>query len=578
MDSIEFLKKSIKRGTTNVRLEKAIKDARFQLAVYSGIDQDYIVTDYRKGESKPQQEQRLRITTTRTKHTSRQIENVIDQLEVMSKPAINVLCDDNEEAEEGVKAFINDESISDLAFNFTKYYNMTDANAFLTCGENEHGDIEFNAIGVNNVYDYYMVNKKLRMVVFTSTRLTKEGNVNDYHAYSDTEVVKFTNVKGSGATEEDQEYEMIGDNTYKVDRIETKINRAFRLGYIEDMTNNQETCLTIMDAASELLKGLIWQGSELDTIDATQGIIKQFAYARRCGYQFTNNDYSYSCVGGFLRSNGAMTQEKCPKCSGGLEIHTSSQDIVYFPMPQAGEDLQDLSRLIHTEFIPTQMLEYKKQYIKEIKDDIIKTVFNASMVTKDDLNKTATEAMIDLQGIYAVLNQIGKQVTKTFTWMVQCACFIKYDIPCIVIHGYTLNLKLEDIQSLSATRKTLIEANAPTVLLKAIDMAMIEKQHLSSPIFIARYSVWESFRPFSGKSNSEISQIISGLPNTNEEKILHNYFGKIRSAIDRTKESEFYNGTYEQQKSIINDEIQIIKASLQDDLVGTGRVEFNEID
>ena len=254
MDSIEFLKQSIKRGATNVRLDKAITDARFQLAVYSGIGQDYIVTDYRKSEQK---EQRLRITTTRTKHTSRQIENVIDQLEVMSKPAINVLCEDNQEAEEGIKQFITDDHISDLAFNFTKYYNMTDANAFLTCGENEHGDIEFNAIGVNNVYDYYMVNKKLKMVVFNSTRLTKEGNVNDYHAYSDTEVVKFTNVKGNEATEEEQEFEMIGDNTYKVDRIETKINRAFRLGYIQDMTNNQETCLTIMDAASELLKGLI---------------------------------------------------------------------------------------------------------------------------------------------------------------------------------------------------------------------------------------------------------------------------------------------------------------------------------
>ena len=559
MDYVEKLVKAIERGTVNKKLDKAIKDARFGKAVYTGIDQEYILNEYRKKETKAQREQRNRITTTRTKHTANQIGNVIDQLELMSKPAINVIVEGNEEAEKSLLQFINEDNISDMAFNYTKYYNMTDANAYLTCGINEDDEVEYKAVGVNNLYDYRMVNKQLKFVIFVSDRKVKEETVKDYTLYAKHQMIQMRNVKGL-TSEEGSETRTIKSETYRFNNVETSINFAFPLGFIEDMTNNQETCLTIMDAASELLKGLIWQGSEMDCIDATQGIIKQFAYARRCGYSFkASNDEHYKCVGGTYHKNGAPTNEKCAKCSGGLEVHTSSQDIIYFPMPKQGQEFKDLSKLIHTEFIPTNILDYKKQHIKAIKEEIIKTVFNSSMVSKDDLARTATEKTIDLQGIYAVLNQIGKQVTKTFTWMVRCASYLKHETDCTVIHGYTLNLKLEDLQSLAKKRKDLIEANAPSVLLKSIDMAMIEKQHLSSPVFIARYAAWESFRPFSGKSPSEIQQILSTLPDLHSEKILYNFFDKIKANINREQEDLFYDGNIAVQKEIIDDEIEKLR-------------------
>jgi len=575
MDYIEFLEAQILRDGVNPKLTKAISDARFQKAVYTGLNQDYILEQYRVLESEPQKAQRKRITTTRTKHTIRQAENVISQLEVMDKPSINVI-NESENIAEDLMSFIIKENINDLAFDFVSYYNMTDANAFVTCGENEFEEIEYKVIGVENLYDYRIVNKQLKLVIFQLPRKLESGlTVNDYKMYTKDSVVSYVNIQGTEI--EGKQTVTIEGNTFVVDKIDTQMMYAFRLGYIDDMSNNQETCVSILDAASELLRSLIWQGSELDVIDGTQGVVKQFAYANRCQYRIKTDEGVSACVGGVMNIHGTPSGGICPKCSNGLQIHTSSQDIVHFPFPTGDAPLPDLSKLTHTVFVPTHILDYKRAYLREIKDDIIKTFFNSSMVTKDDHNVTATEKKIDLQGIYATLNQIGKQVSKCFIWMVRCASYIHHNKDSDVIHGYTLNLTLEDVFSLSEKRKALLDSNAPNILLKAIDMAMIQKQMMGSPVYIARYGIWESFRPFSGKPPMEIQQILATIPNTYRDKILYNFFDQIKATIEREQEDIFYKADSNGQLKIIDSEIEKIRVQLNSELSSAERVDLKDL-
>jgi len=122
----DFAKESIKRGSPNKSLEKAISDAKYQKAIYTGKEQDYILYEYRKAESDNQKKQRSRISITRTKHKGRQIENTINQLEVMDKPAIKVL-HENPEIVASLDSFIQKNNIKTLAFDYVKYYGaMTD--------------------------------------------------------------------------------------------------------------------------------------------------------------------------------------------------------------------------------------------------------------------------------------------------------------------------------------------------------------------------------------------------------------------------------------------------------------------
>lgn len=571
MDYNSFLKVAIERGTQNPKLKKAMEDAKFQKAVYTGLGQEYILDQYRTKESKNQKEQRKRINISRTKHKSRQIENVIDQLEIMSAPSINVI-NPNKNIEKELNDYVYTECLSQLAFDYVKYYNLTDSMAFATCGVNEFDEIEYKVFEVNNIYDFKVTNKKLKLVVIKSERESSKQIVNDYHLYTDDMILTYENTKGRDQPE-GSELVSIKKQSYYVSTTNTKMMFAFRLGFKLDMTNNQETTVSLMDSASELWKSLIWQGSELDVIDATHGIIQKREYVDRCGFRTKTDQGTVQCDSGLLMLNGTSTGKECERCNKGLITHTSSQDVLFYAMPKDPDQMVDLSKRSHTTIIPLHLLEYKKESIKETEEEIIKTIFNSSMVTKDEIAKTATEKTIDLQGIYATLNQIGNQVSQCFSWMVKCASYIKYQVDSDVIHGYTLSLKLEDIQSLSAKRKALIESNAPSILIKAVDMAMVEKENMASPVSVERFNIWESLRPFGDKTTNEVQAILSTLPDTFRDKVLYNFFSRVRRNIDINNDKQFYNGTIETRKKLVDDEVDEIIKELEE-LDNNKRVNF----
>ncbi len=376
--------------------------------------------------------------------------------------------------------------------------------------------------------------------------------------YYENGIINYNFKDGSEPT--DTTYE-----NYYISEIETDKMFAFRLGYIDDSSTNFKTCVSIIDCASVLFKSLIWQGSDLDIDIAKHGIIKQFAYAQRCNYEsIDDKNGRIYCDSGTLFINGSVTNNSnCPKCNGtGMVMHTSNQDIIKFPMPNEGEQHLKLSDLTHTVFLPPTILESKKQYIAEIKEEIIKTIFNASIVTKDQISATATEKVIDLQGIYSTLNILGKQVSECFIWMVECIAELK-DIKNIeVIHGYTLNLKLESVETLMEKRAKGIMANAPIEVIKSIDLAILQKQHIDSPKFINRYSIWERYRPFSDKSDQVAITILAGLPQTNKYKILYNFFGQIKQNIMNEYGDAFFDYNDSKRDEIINAEIEKIRAEI----------------
>ena len=555
-----FLRDGIKRNKQNETLKKTVEDAEYQKAIYTGEGQKEILLKYRERESENQKKDRERITISRTKHIAHQIENVLNQLDIMDKPAISII-HENEDRKAEITKYIYDNNINNLAFKFVKYYNIVDANTYLVCGLNKNGDIEFTAITSDSVYDFYIVNNILKWVVFRIERKFEARTVYDYRLYHSEGIISYNHKDGSEPTNESYE-------KYYVSEVKTEMMFAFRLGYIDDSTTNFKTCVSIIDCASVLFKSLIWQGSDLDIDIAKHGIIKQFAYAQRCNYESIDdkNGRMY-CENGVLYNNGVTApyeNHHCPKCNGtGMIMHTSNQDIIKFPMPNEGEQSLRLSDLTHTVFLPDSILQSKKQYIAEIKDEIIKTIFNASIVTKDQIAATATEKVIDLQGIYATLNILGKQVSECFIWMVECIAELMEIKNVEVVHGYTLNLKLESVETLMEKRAKAIQAAAPIEVIKSIDLAILQKQHIDTPKFINRYSVWEKYRPFSDKTDGVALQILAGLPQTNKYKILYNFFGQIKQNIISQYGDAFFEFSDERRDEIINTEVDKIKAEIE---------------
>jgi hypothetical protein len=290
----------------------------------------------------------------------------------------------------------------------------------------------------------------------------------------------------------------------------------------------------------------------MDTVKATHGIIQKFAYARKCNFRNRSDEHSYQCSGGYLVIDGKQTSEVCSKCNGtGLDIHTSSQDIITYPLPDDPANALRLSDMVFTLSAPTDAMTFNREDIDNTKEEILRTVFNSSVITKDEITATATEKVIDLQGVYATLNQLGKHISNLFIWMVECYCEWKGYTGVNIVHGYTLDLKLESIETLSEKRKKLIDANAPIEVIKALDLAILKKQHMDAPAYVNRFIVWEQYRPFSDKNPTEIQNILTSLQSTNYYKILYNFWGHVKREIENIHGDAFFAFTDEKRKELI---------------------------
>ena len=565
---LDFLINSIKRDKPNDLLVKPVQEAAYQKAMYlgSGETLDKLLWEYRTKESDPQKKQRKRITISRSKHTIRQIENVINQLDTMDKPAINVIPVEKDDPRADImKEWIYNNNIASFCFEMVKYNNIVDANSFCVAGINEYNDLEFKVYPSSSVYDFYIVNGNLQYVIFQSERTVNKKTVKDYILYSDESIVKVIHKEGKQGMYNPAEIGPI--ENYYIEEEETKKNFAFPLGILKDATTNQKTFVALVDSASELLKSLHWQGSDLDTAKGTHGIIQKFAYTKPCRWTMrddTNGNF-LACNHGFIERDGTPTGHKCDACQGsGEQIHTSSQDVMTFPFPDMNaQNPLKLSDLTHTVFAPDNFLTFLKTDVADIVDEIMRTVFNSTIITKDEIAATATEKVIDLQGIYSTLNQVGMKVSDLFIWMCEVKASIEGYEGLSFLHGYTLNLKLESIESLAAKRKSLLDSGAPMEIIKSVDLAIMQKQHIDSPQAIERFSVWERYRPFSDKSENVVISIISGLAKTSRYRILYEYFGMIKSEVTSKYGNDFFTMSHTERLKVINEEVDKIREEIK---------------
>jgi hypothetical protein len=541
-----------------------IADAKLYRSIYSGKDQADFITQYRVKESLTQKDQRKRITLTKTKHVAGQIDTCLDLLQTFDKAA-KIIEGGNDAIK--LKDYIYQNNIEKVCYEHVKYYNLTDANAYLICGKNKYDDIVFTPVRSENVLFSYVVNDNLRYLVIQR----KTNSITSYTMYTNKSILIIEDIRtGSYKSEL---LKKIGQNNYYVTSIATNKNYAFRLGYKKSVETNFETCDSFLSPASELFKCLMWEGSELDVIKATHGMIQKFAYAQRCNHNFVDNGIYKSCQNGMLTNCEKPTT--CNNCNGtGLKTHTSSQDIIFIEEPMDGTNSIPLANQIHVEYIPDSILEYRKNELLEIEEKIFKTVFSSNYLTKSETAATATEKRIDQQGLYSALGKLGKQVSECFIWAAECIIDIMEWKDVEVFHGYSLDLKLDTLDTLIEKRTKAQLSGVPIEVINVLDYAILQKQNVDNPKVLEKMAAWEIFKPFSEKTSTEKSSIIAGLQNTDPMKVLWIYFGSIKQQIIGEIGDEFYKFDYEKQKATIDDKVNKIIESIKENQ--SLKIDFND--
>lgn len=565
LDYISIFQKVIDRKKPHINYDNVIKEAKLYKSFYTGEDQKEILLSYRKSENKDQQEQRERITICRTKHICRKIENVYDELKVLDKASVNITNDIDKKIEQRLYEL----NIENLSFELVKYWNMIDPNSFIVFGTNEYNDIEFKVIPSNMVYDYYINSGQLKFLIIKIQREVNGNKYEDFRLYHEKGIIDFKEGKN-----EDSEIVKTSEKSYIVKRFTHNHIYAFQIGWKKNPKTEFKTCSSLIEGASELFKSLIWEGSELDTTKACHGIVKTFAFASKCTNSVEIEGTTYECT------DGKTGLVNCNKCNGSaMNIHTSSQDIVYFPMPFQGQEMTvSLDKMIHTEHVSPEILNLRKADIKELENEIVKTSFNSNFTSKSDVAKTATENMIDLKGMYSALGSLGKQVSECFIWMAKCVAD-SMGVPNVQVnHGYALNLKLEDMDALIQQRESAVSAGVPMEVINVIDFAIMKKQHVDNPDYLNEFSIWQQFRPLSGMSESERVSLITSMEDLHPTRVLYLYFNQIKKTVltesktDKEGNNSFYKLEYLEQKKLIDAAVQNLISTLPNQQ----RITFND--
>jgi hypothetical protein len=552
MESYSEILLSIIKGEDKISLIPTTKirdDAYLMKAYYTGKGQEAVLYDYRKNETKPQKDQRKRITIARSKAVMGNIENLLDQLHILDTPGIKITAKTKQDE---LKTIVYSQDVQELAFKYVKYYNLVDANAFLIGGVNELNEPEFSIIDSSNIIHYRIKNEQVQYLV------TKHGD-KEYRLYYEKGVIIAKKGTGGG-------YSITNE-------INTGLNYAYPLGFLLDASTNFKTYKTITDVASELFKQLVWDGSELDTIKATHGIIKTFAYAPKCDFHTENDEGIIRCVEGQLTGADSGV---CQACNGtGMKIHTSSQDIIYMPEPLSPETSLPLDKLIHTITIPDNILETRKNDIKQTENAIIRSIFNGNSIERSDIAKTATEASLDAKGLFAMFSKLGFKVSNTYIWMVEVIADIIGAQIETIHHGYSLDTNISTIDDLLDQRAKAINSGASQDIVEVIDYAIQKKQHTDDPTALNQFAIWDQHRPFRDKTLTEKSSIIATLPDDNKFKLLHVYWSIIQVRVEQKYKSDFYDFDFEKQSQLIFEEVEKLKSELPEpEMIDIGFNEF----
>lgn len=540
--------KLAKNKRIDTRADRIQKLAKFYTALYTGKGQEDILLNYRRSENDIQKKQRQRLTKTRTKHVIGNIENVFDKLRVIDKATINIK--DDKLAKE-----ILDNDVEDKAFEYVKYYNLTDPNAFIVFGE-EDDNYTFKIVKSNQIKDYQYDYDKLKFL------WVKSGK-KDFVEYLPNEVNYYYKEKREGL-----EAVTIDDDIFYKESTKTAFPYAFRLGYLKDVETDFATAVGLLEKASELFYTLIWDGSELDIIKATHGVIRTWAYAEKCTHNYTKEGLHYSCDSGYIKHNGVI-EKSCAVCNGtGLKIPTSSQDIIYFGEPRGNyNDSVPLDKMVHQLTIDDSILTMRREDLELLEAKIIKTVFNSNYITQNEITKTATEVRIDQEGVVSALGAMGNHVSSLFVWKARCiASYINASAEDI-FHGFSMNFSLDTVDSLLNDRKTAIEAGAPKYVIDVIDYSIMKKQHIDNPNFIDRLNVWEQFRPFADKGDNERMGIIAMLPQNHPKRQLYYYFGEVKTEILDKYGDKFYEMKHDKRRELIYQTLQKIIREIEPNTV-----------
>jgi hypothetical protein len=342
---------------------------------------------------------------------------------------------------------------------------------------------------------------------------------------------------------------------------------AYQVGYVTDQLTNGETFVSQLHAGFPYLEKQLKSVSEMDLTQALHAFPQKFIYGKKC-----NNN---QCNKGIMIDTGVT----CPDCKGsGIEIHTSSQDSIVIQLPDAPEQMFDLSQLVHYEYPPIDLLKFQQDYIKNLTEEMKRAVFNADTYAKVQVAQTATEQVIDMQSVYDTLYPYA--ITYANTWksiVTICAEYTDLKDGLHIEYHVSKDFKLKTTADLIADIKILAESNADEAILQSIQSDIAVNIFADKPRELIKYRVKKQYEVFAGKNENETIYALGQLAKDDKYAVLWRMYGVIWDDLEReqaAKGEDFYLLAPEKRDELLWAKVQQYIDEMPDD--GIGEPKYDE--
>ena len=322
---------------------------------------------------------------------------------------------------------------------------------------------------------------------------------------------------------------------------------AFRVGYIRDTATDGRTFVNPFESAMPYFRKALKAVSELDLSITLHTFPQKLQYVTKCKGKGTKK-----CNNGMVSG----TQTVCSECKGsGLQIHTSGQDTIYFPLPDTPDEMFDLDKILVYKQPPIDLIKFQDEYVRNLKKDAHLSVYNSNMFLAEDpqFAKTATEVNTNTQGIFDTLFPYTEKFSEV--WKTAVKVFVRLSgflTDFELIHIFPTDLEIKTVAVLMAELKLANESEAPSYFRDAILEEIANQVYEGDELGREKHFTRHKFFPFSGKTETEIQFLMASPYVSNFTKVLYANFEAIFTDIEKAVPN-FYKLNYNLQWEKLNE-------------------------
>lgn len=582
MDFTEKLTKFKKKKSSNKKhadYQRTVDLAKEYKAHVSGVGIDYYLKRFAKREDEEMFEQRKRLTNSISQSVASSLQKpfykVARNKNVKKKFTLKGDKNREEIVQKMISGFYGTNELNTKGLDFwlkNRFIELTftDPNAFVIIeweAKPENVPLEPYPYEVNSIdaYDYTykhgVLNELFTRQSETIIYLDKDGAEKEkvvdaftlYEIGSSLKVVeycpKYFEAKGIVIDETRQVTFVENEIHYIATYNETNLDfiPAFRVGYIRDTATDGRTFVNPFESAMPYFRKALKAVSELDLSITLHTFPQKLQYVTKCKGKGTKK-----CNNGIVSG----TQTVCSECKGsGLQIHTSGQDAIYFPLPDDKTEMFDLDKILVYKQPPIDLIKFQDDYVRNLKKDAHLSVYNSNMFLAEDpqFAKTATEVNTNTQGIFDTLFPYTEKFSEV--WKTAVKVFVRLSgflTDFELIHIFPTDLEIKTVAVLMAELKLANESEAPSYFRDAILEEIANQVYEGDELGREKHFTRHKFFPFSGKTETEIQFLMASPYVSNFTKVLYANFEAIFTDIEKAVPN-FYKLNYNLQWEKLNE-------------------------